>query len=563
MSGALLAVLLAAASPARAQSQAAALVWLPADHFAHWSRVDDLLRRREDLKLTIALTPAMTTTIVKDILKPWVAAGRIELAARIPGDPILPLVDSHPAAPRPDDALERGAQARSEVARRFGAPVSGLVVGAGALDPSLAGPIANAGASWVLVGPYDAAGSSWAAAGKAVFAPARAAPRGPLLNEDLTAPGIWAFDENGDPESGLIAALATLPSTSRPVGGWAPVSALTAAAPGPRADALAVSAWPGWDGAPAAPDPAARASWVAYGDAAKALTQYQNSGAADLKVLEEATDFLYRAQDSRFFRATPGGAVPPELRADLLGLYRRLKLAAPDSLYAVNTSTSATPDDVPTGVHAASGPGWVAFDNPAGTLALAPQGVASPEPWRLRGLRVEWNDTRVLFRLFVGRVNASTADARPVYDVYIDLNHIVGAGSIRLLEGRGSFAAARDAWEYALTVAGSDARLWRASADGDPEELAPLEASSDPAASEVRITVPRELLRGNPSRWGFIALSLAEDPRRAGRSPSVPLIGADGAVLRGIIAPLEVQKALFERPGTPQRVPAARLDATP
>jgi hypothetical protein len=563
MTGALLAVLLAAA-PARAQVSPTALVWIPAESFSHWSRVDDLLRRRADLKLTIALTPGMSTTIVKDILSPWAAAGRVELAARIPGDPILPLVDAQPAAPRPDDALDRAAEARRAVERRLGASAPGLVVGAGALDPSLAGPIANAGASWVLVGPYVVAGSSWAAAGRTVFAPAAAAPRGPLLNVDLTSPGAWAFDESGDADSALLAALAALPADARPASGWVLVSALADAAPGPRADALAVATWPGWDGAPAVPEPSARSAWVAYGDAAKSLTQYQNSGSADLKVLEDATALLHRAQDARYFRAAAGASgLPPELRARLLAVYRRLKLTAPDSLYAVDASTSASADDLPTGVHAASGPGWATFDNPAGTLALAPAGAAGAEPWRLRGLRVEWNDQRVLFRIFAGRVDAATSGPRPVFDVYIDLNHVVGAGSIRLLDGRGSFAAARDAWEYAATVVGSDARLWRASTDGDPEELAPLEASADPATGEIRVTAPRELLRGNPARWGYIVVSLAEDPRRPGRSPAAPLIGADGAILRGLLAPLEVQKALFDRPGVPQRVPAARLDQTP
>jgi hypothetical protein len=564
MTGALLAVILAAA-PARAQTQPTALVWIPAENFSHWSRVDDVFRRRDDLKLTIALTPAMATPIVKDILGPWLAAGRVEIAARIPGDPILPLVDARADDPRPDDALVRAADARREVEKRLG-PTAGLVVGGGALDASLVGPIANAGASWVLVGPYLVAGSSssWAGAGKTTFVPARAAPRGPLLGDDVLAPGAIAFDETADPDSALLAALAALPPTSRPASGWAPVSALISAAPGPRADALSVSQWPGWDGTPAAPEPAARLAWNAYGDAAKALVQYQNSGAADLRLLEEATALLHRAQDARFYRAPTSGvsALPPELRARLLAFYRRLKTTAPESLYSVNASTSATADDVPTGVHAASGPGWIAFDSPTGTLASAPAGAAGPEPWRLRGLRVEWNDQRVLFRLFVGRV-AGAEGPRPVYDVYVDLNHVVGAGSIRLLDGRGAFAAARDAWEYALTVVDKDARLWRASADGDPEELTPLETSADPAAAEVRVAVPRETLRGNPAHWGYLALSLAEDPRRAGRSPAAPLVDANGAVLRGLLAPFEVQKALFARPGAPLRLPAARLDSAP
>ena len=38
---------------------AATLVWIPAESFTHWSKVDTLLRSRSDLKLTIALTPQM------------------------------------------------------------------------------------------------------------------------------------------------------------------------------------------------------------------------------------------------------------------------------------------------------------------------------------------------------------------------------------------------------------------------------------------------------------------------------------------------------------------------
>jgi hypothetical protein len=553
-------LLLLCAGGARAQTAPpTALVWIPAESFVRWGRVDDLLRRRADLKLTVALTPEMTTPLVKAVLGPWAALGRVELAARVSGDPILPLVASHPAAPRPDDAAARGADAVREVSRRFGAEAAGLVPGAGAIDAALVGPIAASGAPWVLVGPYAADGAPWAASGRTLFAPARAAPRGAAVAADTVAPGLWAFDETDQPDSPLLAALETLPAGSRPAAGWAAVAG--AAPPGPRADAAAVAAWPGWDGAPAtAPDPAARAAWTAYGDAAKALAQYQNSGAADLKVLEDANSLLRRAQDARFYRAQDAGAVPSDLRARLLAVYRRLRLAAPESLYASAASTE-TAEGLPTGVHQAAGPDWAAFDNPSGTLVLSPPGAPSPEPWHLRGLRVEWNDQRVLFRIFVGAIGADAP--RPIYDVYIDLNHVLGAGSIRLLEGRGSFAAARDAWEYALSTAGPDARLWRASLDGEPDELSPLEVARDPAHGEVRLTVPRALLRGNPGRWGYIVIALAEDPRRPGRIPSAPLVGADGSVLRGLLSPLEIQKAAFEHPGAPQRVPAVRLDSAP
>ena len=504
---------------------AAALVWIPPETFTQWSKVDGLMRARPELKLTIALTPRMATPLAKSALAPWAARGRVEIAARIPGDPVLPLTNAHPAAPRPDDALERAAESRSAVESRMGVPVAGFVPGSGALDASLVGPLGASGAAWVLVGPYEVGAGSWAAEGRAVFVPARAADGAPA------APGAFAVDESSRADSSLMAALA-LPGGERPGAGWATVAELVQGT-GARADAAKVSSWPGWDGAPAqAPTaPSARAAWNAYGEAAKALDRYQNSGAADLKVLENATRLLRKASDARFFRAEPGAAGPtPELQASLLAVYKRLHAPAPDES---------------TGVRAAAGDSWAAFDNPVATAALAPAGAPNADPWRLRGLRVEWDDERVLFRIEPGRVDEAPAAPRPEYDVYMDLNRIVGAGRIRLLDGRGAFAQPRDAWEFALSVAGRDARLWRAGA-GEPDEIARFPVDRDSVNAEIRVAVPRSLLRGNPARWGYIALAAAEEP-----APRI----------LGLIAPLEVQKAVLENNGAPQRVPAVRLEA--
>ena len=60
---------------------AAALVWVPPEAYTHWSKVDALLRSRADLKLTVALTPQMATPLAKAALGPWVALGRVEIAA--------------------------------------------------------------------------------------------------------------------------------------------------------------------------------------------------------------------------------------------------------------------------------------------------------------------------------------------------------------------------------------------------------------------------------------------------------------------------------------------------
>lgn len=520
---------------------AAALVWLPPESFNQWTRLDAVLRARADVRLTIGLTPEMATPQAKAALAPWIAAGRVEIAARVPGDPVLPLAAAHPFAPRPDDALERAAQARQELDARLGSKTQGFVLGAGALEPSLIGPLGASGASWILAGPYVVWGSTWAAEGRTLFVPARKAAL-----EELATPGALVVDESAEAAPRLLAALASAP---KPAGGWTTISSLAAAAAQTRLDAATVAAWPGWDGAvvQAPADPSARAAWTAYGEAARALARYQNSGMADLKILEDATALLRKAQDARFFRAPASGApagLPADLRARLIAVYKRLKAPAPESLYAGAAPAAGAADETPTGVRAKLGLDWVQFDNPLGTIARAPAGAPNADPWRLRGLRVEWDDGRVLFRLQPARVDAAPAPPAPIYDVYIDLNHVAGAGSLRTFEGRGVFAQARDAWEFAIAVSGPDAKLWRARGGADPEEVATLKAEPDPANAEIKVAVPRSLLRGNPARWGYIALALA-----------------DGSPTLGLLAPLEVQKAVLEHVGPPQRVSAARIEA--
>jgi hypothetical protein len=396
----------------------------------------------------------MASETAKSSLSSWVSTGRVEIAARIPGDPILPLVAAHPTAPRPDEALERTAEARQELESRLGLSAPGLIPGAGALDPSLIGPLSASGAAWVLTGPYPKDLDAWAAQGSVTFVPGRANTAFSPTLSDLSASGPIIFDETTQSESAFLDSLALLPSGARPPTGWTTISELVRNGGPNHAPAENVSSWPGWDGvvASAPTDPTARNAWQVYGEAAKALERYQNSGAADLKVLESATNLLRRAQDARFFRA-PEPDAPAGLRADfrgrILSVFKRMKVPAPESLYS-SANTKQSVSEQPTGVHISAGTNWVAFENPLGTISRAPLGAPNADPWRLRGLRVDWTDESVVFHIQTSRVDATPPAPRPIYDVYIDLNHVVGAGAIRLLEGRGAFAQARDAWEFAL-----------------------------------------------------------------------------------------------------------------
>ncbi|MDX6770282.1 MAG: hypothetical protein SF051_12175 [Elusimicrobiota bacterium] len=546
------ALLLAAALAAPAAAQQAlpaAPVWLPDEAFSQWSRVDALMRDRGSLKLTIGLTPAMATPLCKAALAPWLADGRIEVAARIPGDPVLPLMTAHPDAPRPQDALERLAEARAALKTALSTAPAGFVPGAGALDAALLPALSASGASWVLAGPYALPGEPWASAGRAAFVPA-------LAGTDPSAPGASVFADSS-PASAFLDAAAAAP---RPSEGWVTVGELLARVGAP-ADASGAG-WVPWDRAAASvpEDPHARAAYDAYGEAAQAVDRYMNSGAADLAVLDKAIEQLRAAQAARFYRPMPEAeSLDATLRARLIAVYRRLKAPAPASLFSGEPQPGAAAADKPTGVRSVAGASQLSFDNPAESLAKPPAPGVDGEPWRLLGLFARWGDASVDFTLRVGRVDPHAAP-RPVYEVYMDLNGVTGAGAPRPLEPRGVFFPTRDAWEYALVVAGDRARLFRHNPRGEPEPVGAFVAVPDPAKASWTVSVPRSALRGSPRRWGFTVLSYAEDPARPGLTPPAALVAPDGGIVLGLLAPLDVQKTVLDKRSPNARVPASRRD---
>ncbi|MDD5305394.1 MAG: hypothetical protein PHS14_20030, partial [Elusimicrobia bacterium] len=242
------------AANASAQQLPGALVWIPPENFRHWSGVDALMRAHDDVKLTIGVTPAMATPLVKAALTPWIEKGRIELAARIDGDPVLTVFTGHPAAPRPQDALERAVEARERLQKRLGHAPAGFIPGAGAVDAGVAAALGATGAGWVLAGPYAEPDAPWAAGGRAVIVPSNATS---------------LYDESASTSSAFLAAAGEL---VRPVQGWATVSDLARAKSEAPVELSSVAAWPAWDLEAARVPPAdegAKAAWDAYGEAAR------------------------------------------------------------------------------------------------------------------------------------------------------------------------------------------------------------------------------------------------------------------------------------------------------
>lgn len=473
-----------------------ALLWVPPESFADWTVLSEFFKNNEAFKLTVGVSPEMLTPEAKSQLDPWIAQGRLELALRVPGDPILPLISRHPGAPRPDDPLNRIAAAREDYRAKTGTFPAGFVPGGGALEPELLESFGALGLRWVAAGDYNkGADAPWGIKNAATFIALSSDELQDGGGEGSAAPDAFVIDEAGGsaPPGSLAKLLARLPSRS-----WLTLS--QALETRSVVDAATISPWPTWSGDYSlwTRSPAQKKAWKMYADACLALDRYQNSGTADLKVLENATGQLYLAQSSKYYLApeNPGGP----WHAHLAAVYRQINHALPLELRA-------------SGAGPKHGPSWLEFEA-YGAPAGAP---AENDIWKFLSLRVEWSAEDVTFIYKMSRLEADESSlhgfGRLRLDTYIDLNRRAGSGSTKLLAGVKAHLISRDAWEYALTVAGSGARLYRFKAQAEPLLTAEVNPVIDLKNAEIKVKIPRQLLRGNPLRWGYFAAAMEPEAK--------------------------------------------------
>ena len=172
---------------------------VPVEEFSQWQEMAGLLASWPDLKLTLALTPKMLTPEARAALVPLTKSGRVELAMRIPGDPLLPMLRKYPAAPGLQNLLPRLALAREQFRPILGQSVPGFVPGAGAVTGNVSSVFAAMAVPWVAVGwpSVPAATAHEAAEGQAArrpsylpFTAVRSVGRPPTL-DDLNEAADW------------------------------------------------------------------------------------------------------------------------------------------------------------------------------------------------------------------------------------------------------------------------------------------------------------------------------------------------------------------------------------
>lgn len=275
--------------------------------------------------------------------------------------------------------------------------------------------------------------------------------------------------------------------------------------------------WMKGDGTPSGPgltawigDREKNAAWELLSRTREDVERYKNSGRAELKELDEAMEPIYLAESGDFFESFGTGAPAAErekrFKALLGGVYRHIEMSVPEAL---RVPLSELPPAVQAGTSSAAG-AQASPDNGPVDLRIEQrkQSVAwiSDEPDRpgpsIRRFSVQVSSAAqaesVLFSF-------GTRNAAPgaVSDLYIDINHRDGAGSMTLLPGRRAMVESTDGWEYVLVSrlqSGKwDCRLYR-----ENFQAPVYHASAPDRGGSFSVKIPRNLLGLHPLHWGYL-----------------------------------------------------------
>ncbi len=567
-----------------------ALLWVPEMNTVDWEALERVLEKHPDATLTLALSPTEVPEEFHALVKGWIEDGRLEVALRISGDPILPLLRRY----RRRDAIDRIALGRTQFRQIFGRLPEGFVAGDGALTSELAGQL-------------EKLGFLWAAVGDSVFrTPWYTEGSDPMIVIPFHVPAS-SHTASIIPEEGVRAlVLSELGGALAPGGGaesltilfedsrndqWTSASRAMAHM---RPYAVGPEEWPPWSGEISlwTDHPLQEKAWKLYKLTVDALMRYQNSGSASLRTLNRATTSLYRAQNSRYYRVSHlrSKVMERKFRARLRRVFKIVGKKPPRAFLTPITYRGAvdysTPGESPSEESSPEGAPDVPseegevesgleenslfFQNPEGssaslpeTLPELPAGTTAEHLWTPRALRIRWDEESVILDLSVGTLREKKETPHGyeglMLEVYMDLNHLAGRGATALLPGRRGFVRSLDAWEYAIIANSWKTGLYRAVPGQPPAFIESLKTEIILEEQTIRISVPRSRLRGNPAAWGYIFLALATDTSRAKRSPPIPLAGQGGSPLLGVLASLESQGKLATSKSSYRRLQALRL----
>lgn len=517
-----------------------------------------LLQTYPRLRMVLAVSPRFKV-IEKNAewrlaLEEGVKAGRLELALQLPNPAILPLlIDSNsareslppgtplpePAYAYPDDVVQQIARAKADYYQVWKTLPKGLVVPYGALSPALVRQLERLGFSWAV-------GAMGNTQGEAAFR------SGPLVLWDGTPAGgslhtlVRVWDDRTMMEASR--SRKSLESWAKELQRQTDIDAIlpsdhaipAGTIPDPstwKRRTWMTPDWSTWIGTSAKNE-----AWARLRKTRETLEAFKNSGQASVHRLDLAMEELFSAQSASYFGAIGNPAViaaadrESEFNASLASVYKLMNQAPPETLF----SAAQTPLVPVTGgsvarLEVAAGREQMVIEDAAGDERMAPKPTLD-----LREIRL----VPGLEAVDIAIQTAGTDDA--LVDLYIDLNRTPEAGTLPLLSDRGVNASPADAWEYAISVRGEEAHVYRTQTGGTFEWAGSFPVTS--AGAIRRMSIPRSVLKGSPARWGYQALTMIPDPASPAKRPKPlksPDLPAGTPPVYDVIDPPDTTQALW------------------
>ena len=553
-----------------------------------------LLAKHPSLRLTVAVSPGEMRDLSpfrEDILRRR-DEGRLELALRLTGDPPLPLIDNLelaklfmsekvPLPQRPmawhEDVVNQIDRSRLDYRDFTGAPPQGFVPGGGSMSAPVADVLKSQGFLWTVAG-FPAGewpeGSALAAEGRErgelwVFGSHPAAnllyetTRDPCCSsagsiaagmrktlDKLAKPAVVVFDEpNAMPSlEGFIDSL-----FAGEAGPMVLVSELARDRDADR-DSADLQIWPySWPwlrgrGNPAGPgltawigDPEKNAAWELLAQTRESISQYKDSGSADIEKLDRALAEFYLAQSGSLFEwlgadedPAKGDSLPSRLRpekemlfkASLENVYRHMGRPIPKFLEGGREvrPRQGFPEAAAPAEGGGNAPAKTVREDGANAIVWTepdlPSAEAEPsgaEGWpAVKSFSVEAaggaeEDPSVRFSFTFERSLPPGA----ALDLYIDINHRAGAGATALLPGRGATVGSRDGWELVLVSRKRETGRWESAlhraGSGAPAFRASFQEQESADGPVCRVSIPKRLLGRNPTQWGYLVCVMRSD----------------------------------------------------
>ena len=521
-------LLLLSAGPLRAGT---ALLWIPREH----APIDDVISRLEaghDLKLTAAIgeIPAALAEQIKDLE----SKGRLELAARPAGDPLIPLfyyagqdsvrwqnkLSSAAFTNEPFFMTLRMSDARDSYVKSFKRPPGSFVCAPGGIAPEYI-PLAKAlGFKWLAAGPLVSTAPFSVIDAEGVtlvpfsFAPSAAAgsgvPQFMVFDETLDQPGT-------DSRAALLAFLSANTAPPYMTVSEALKSAVSTAMPAAQAAQL-IAPWSG-DYTPWAGLPAQAGALTAFARTRTELMAHLNAKQGDYKAAKAAfAEYFSVESGPKLLKlANPDPEAAKETEIEIQGAlgnaYRLMDKVPPSWLFSTLSDMKENTKNADEVTVKKSSAAFTLYNTarqpvPPPQAAASVKGADPYKVWKLAWAGISWTDSDIVFSFAPLQAAETVFDAAFTgarFDLYIDINNRPRAGSTRLLDGRAGMIFPDTAWEYALTVSPKTAALYTATTKG-PQKTTALKTGFEDGAFTVR--VPRTALRGNPELWSYAAFML-------------------------------------------------------